>query len=168
MATPDAYPEEAGLPATVRNSRPIEHHGGVIRRWRERTAERKRARLISVRSRRTMARMLRAIAKDANDRDPVRSRNDVLLRYRAAAVQGDLLQIAALLEHADDADPECIAALHDLLRDGISPLYNPAVHASELQYTLDYVRASLTRDHTLGVGIQLGAPERVHASRRAV
>jgi hypothetical protein len=66
------------------------------------------------------------------------------LRYRAAAVRTELLEIAALLERTDHADPECVGAIHRLVRDGSSPLYDPAVHVSELYSTLAYIRGKLT------------------------
>jgi hypothetical protein len=87
--------------------------------------------------------MLRLIAKDAVDQNAIRRHNDVLLRHRAAAVRTELLEIAAMLDFAPDPDPSCVIALHGLLRDGISPLYNPAAHASELRATLHHVRSGL-------------------------
>jgi hypothetical protein len=71
----------------------------------------------------------------------------VLLHYRAAAVRADLLEIAALLEHAHDPDPGCVAALRELLRGERSPLYDAAVAASELRATLDRACAALRRQH---------------------
>ena len=116
----------------------------TTRRWRERRAERRRARLVSPRHRRALARMLRGIAKDAVDPNPLRRPLDVLLHYRAAAVRTDLLEIAALLERAQDPDPSCVAALRQLVRDGASPLYDPAVHVSELHTALHYAHAGLS------------------------
>jgi hypothetical protein len=135
--------EPASQPAEARST--VQSGPGTVQRWQARRAERRRARLISLRNRRSLARLLRLVAKDAVDPNPFRRRNDVLLRYRAAAVRTELLQIAAILEPAGDPDPSCIAALHNLLRDGISPLYNPAVPATELRDTLDYVRRGLLR-----------------------
>ncbi len=71
----------------------------------------------------------------------------MLLYYRAAAVRADLLEIAALLEHAHDPDPGSVAALRDLLRGERSPLFDAAVAASELRATLDRARAALRRQH---------------------
>jgi hypothetical protein len=135
--------ELASPPAEARST--VQSDPGTVRRRQARRAERRRARLISLRNRRSLARFLRMVAKDALDTDPIRRRNDVLLHYRAAAARTDLLQIAAMVEQADDPDPSCIAALHNLLRDGISPLYNPAVPATELRDTLDYIRRGLLR-----------------------
>jgi hypothetical protein len=67
----------------------------------------------------------------------------VALHYRVAAVRAELLEIAALLEHAHDPDPGCIAALRDLLRDAASPLYDPSVDPAQLRATLDKARAAL-------------------------
>ena len=65
---------------------------------------------------------------------------------RAAAVSGELLGLAALLDITDDPDPAAIDALVGLLTDGReSPLYNPAVHVSELYGTLVDVRRRLLR-----------------------
>jgi hypothetical protein len=67
-----------------------------------------------------------------------------LLRDRVTAVRTDLLELAVMLERADDPDPARVAALHDLLANGCdSPLYNPEVHVSELRATLYYVRSGL-------------------------
>jgi hypothetical protein len=111
---------------------------------RGRRADRKHARLMTARTRRTMARRLRDIANDANDRDPIRRRNDVLLHDRAAAMRTDLLEVAALIEQAHDPDPARIAVLRDLLANGCdSPLYNSDIHISELHATLDYLRSGL-------------------------
>ena len=81
----------------------------------------------------------------ANDRDPIRRRHDVLLHYRVAAVCTDLLEIATLLEHANDPDPVYVKEIHRLLTSGDSPLYHPGAHVSELYATLYYIRAGLSR-----------------------
>jgi hypothetical protein len=142
MSTPDTYSERPYVPAEAQTPS-VGGGRGIVRRWRERRTERTRARLVSARNRRVLAQSLRRTARDANDRDPLRRRRDVLLHYRAAAVRTDLLEIAALLERAHDPDPGCVAALHQLLRDGDSPLYHPGVPAAELRATLDHVRAGL-------------------------
>jgi hypothetical protein len=117
---------------------------GILQRLRGRRAARKHAPVVSARARRMLARRLRLTASRATDRDPIRRRHDVLLHYRAAAVRTELLEIAALLEHSHDPDPDCVAALRDLLANGCdSPLFNPDVHVSELHVTLDYVRSGL-------------------------
>jgi hypothetical protein len=60
-------------------------------------------------------------------------------------VRSELLEIAAILEHALNPDPACIGDLQELLANGCdSPLYNADIHVSELQSTLHYIRASLT------------------------
>ena len=143
MATQDAYSDHTGVPADAHNGyvqRPV----GAPERGRERRAQRERARLMTARNRRTLARRLRLTARLATDRDPIRRRHDVLLHYRAAAVRTDLLEIAALVEHAHHPDPDCVAALRDLLADGCdSPLYNADIHFSELHAVLAYVRSGL-------------------------
>jgi hypothetical protein len=68
----------------------------------------------------------------------------VLLCDRVVAVRTDLLEIADLLEGADDPHPSCVADLERLLRDGCSsPLYNSDVHPSELRAILYYARSQL-------------------------
>jgi hypothetical protein len=73
-----------------------------------------------------------------------------LLHDRVAAVRTDLYEIAWLLEHANEPNPECIDWLREMLANGCqSPLYNDDVHDSELRATLYYARAALlghTRD----------------------
>jgi hypothetical protein len=142
MATPHTFPEPVPRPAPAHTTT-VEREG-IASRWRARLAERKQARLISARNRRVLAKWLRRTAHHAIDPDPIRRRHDVLLHYRAAAVRTDLLEIAALIEHAHNPDPACVAALRNLLANGCdSPLYNPDIHISELHATLNYVRSGL-------------------------
>jgi hypothetical protein len=145
MATQDAYPQHIGVPADAHTPTTPTRLHGILERWRERTAERKHARLISAPNRRVLVNWLRLTAKHATDRDSIRRRHDVLLHYRAAAVRTDLLEIAALLEGTHDPDPACIAALHGLLANdnGDSPLYNKNTPFTELQATLDNIRSGL-------------------------
>jgi hypothetical protein len=116
-----------------------------VQQCRERRAERSHARLMSDRYRRVLVCWLRLTAEHATDHDPIRRRHDVLLHYRAAAVRSDLLEIAALLYHAHDPDPEAIVLLHGLLANhrGDSPLYNRHIPASELDETLARIRTAL-------------------------
>jgi hypothetical protein len=142
MAAEDAYPN-LGLTAD-RQHTTTERRPAILDRWRERSAGRKQARLISGRNRRMLAQHLRRTAYLAVDRDPIRRRGDVLLHYRAAAVRTELLELAAALEWARSPDPNCIAALQALLANAAdSPLYNPAIHVSELFATLEYLRSGL-------------------------
>jgi hypothetical protein len=144
MATADASFEHAGQSSTARAPGTVERDRGTLQRWRERNTERDRARLVSPRNRRRLAQRLRRPAMDANERR-IRPGPEVLLHYRAAAVRGQLLEIAALLERAHDPDLECVKEIHRLLANGDSPLYHPGVHVSELYATLYYVRAGLSR-----------------------
>jgi len=141
-------PFERGEPPVVALiDPPLERGAKVIRRYRERAAARKRARLTSARGRRFIAGWLRRTAQVANDQNPIHRRQDVLLRYRAVVVRAELLEIAAMVEAAQDPDPGCMVQLHQLLSDGCtSPLYNHDVHVSELWATLDRVRAALDAD----------------------
>jgi hypothetical protein len=116
---------------------------GILQRSGERLAAHRRARLVSLRSRRRFAQWLRHTARDANDRSPIRRRHDVLLHSRATAVRTDLLEIAALLEQAHDPDLDCVLAIRELLANGDSPLYTPGVHIPNLHTTLDCIRALL-------------------------
>jgi hypothetical protein len=127
----------------VRTAGPVERGRGILERWQVQRAERKEAQLISERNRRLLAKWLRGTANHAIDPDRIRRRHEVLLHYRAAAVRTDLLEIAALIEHADTPDPDCVVALRNLLTNGASPLYNASVQVSELYATLDYVRSRL-------------------------
>jgi hypothetical protein len=61
-----------------------------------------------------------------------------------AAVQQELLELADLLERAHDPDASAVQLVRHLLTDGCeSPLYNRAVHASELKATLFYAKKGL-------------------------
>jgi len=56
-------------------------------------------------------------------------------------VRDELLEVAWILEHADDLDASWVLTIHKLLTDGCeSPLYNRDVHISELLATLYYLR----------------------------
>lgn len=100
---------------------------------------------VSPRTQRTLIDGLRAVARRSRQQGR-RRRFEVLLSRRAAAVSGELLALAALLDITEDPDPAAIDALVGLLTDGReSPLYNPAVHVSELYATLIDVRRRLLR-----------------------
>lgn len=104
---------------------------------------------VSPRTKRTLIDGLRTVAR--RSRHEGRRRFEVLLSRRAAAVSGELLGLAALLDITDDPDPAAIDALLGLLTDGRqSPLYNPAVHVSELYGTLLDVRRCLLRSRPPG------------------
>lgn len=99
---------------------------------------------VSARRRRQLVGWLRFVAKYAASSQAAGRRHELLLLDRVAEVRGDLLVIAAMLEHIGDPDPTCVAEVRRLLRDGCdSPLYNRAVHISELRATMHYVRAQL-------------------------
>jgi hypothetical protein len=99
---------------------------------------------IRARTRRMVIDGLRAVARRSRQAGP-RRRQEILLCQRAAAVSAELLELAALLDITDDPDPPGTRALLRLLTDGgESPLYNPRVHVSELQATLDYARRRLS------------------------
>jgi hypothetical protein len=67
-----------------------------------------------------------------------------LLRYRAAAVRPDLLEIAAMLERTQIPNPACLATLDELLSTGRdSPLYNPRIPVAELHTALNDIRSGL-------------------------
>jgi hypothetical protein len=99
----------------------------------------------SPRRRRALAQWLRRTAELPIHRDRAR-RFEVLLRDRVALVRPDLLELADMLERTDDPDPACVETLSELLRNGCdSPLYNSAVHESELRATLYFARAALLK-----------------------
>jgi hypothetical protein len=117
---------------------------GLQRHRADRTEQTKQTRPISSRKCRMLARWVRRTANREPRHLPLARTPEPLLHYRAAAVRTDLLEIAALLEHAHNPDPARVAALHDLLANGCdSPLYNTDVHISELLATLHYVRSGL-------------------------
>jgi hypothetical protein len=99
---------------------------------------------VSARQRRIIVRWLRRTARRVQQPHPLVAHRETLLHDRVAAVRGSLLEIAAMLERADDPDPGCISELRVLLSNGCdSPLYNPDLHISELHAMLYYVRATL-------------------------
>jgi len=118
----------------------------LLQSWRVERAAHRRATLVSARHRHALAQGIRAVARAAADQSPP-SRWEVLLRSRAVPLRAELLEVAAMVERAQQPDVACIAALRSLLRDGgRSPLYNPSVDPRELAATLDYVRGGLEPD----------------------
>jgi hypothetical protein len=94
-------------------------------------------RLLSRRTRRRLADSARRAATQGSKP----SRYTVLLNDRAAAVKDELLEIALILERADDLDASWVFETRKLLTDGCdSPLYNREIHISELWATLYYLR----------------------------
>jgi hypothetical protein len=133
--TQTTNPTPAQLTADAQTDGAINTRVGILERWRQHRAERKR---------RVIVRWLRRTANHAVDTDPIRRRREALLHYRTAAVRSDLLEIAAILERAHTPNPACVATLHELLANGCdSPLYNPDLHVSELRATVHHVRAEL-------------------------
>ncbi len=113
---------------------------GAVARWRSYVTERKKRRLVGGRNRRRLVASLRRAATY----DSTESRRTVLLVDRVAAPRNPLLEIASVLERADDLDPSWVSAIHRVLTDGCeSPLYNRDVHVSELLATLYYLRGGL-------------------------
>jgi hypothetical protein len=146
MATQPTIPTRTAHAVQAPTPAIAERDPNILARYREQRAQRTKARLISARNRRFIAKWLRRTANHTRRPRRLARTPEPLLNYRVAAVRTGLLEIAALLEHAQDPDPERIAALHDLLGNGCdSPLYNPDIHASELLATLDYVSSGLGR-----------------------
>jgi hypothetical protein len=141
MAAKKPHSERAQPPATAPIENTVGRGGGIVQHWRERSAQRKRARRVSARNRRVLAKWLRRTANHARATD---STLEEPLHYRAAAVRTELLELAAILEHAHDPDPASVAALRDLLanRRG-SPLYNPNIPAADLDEALQRIRTGL-------------------------
>jgi hypothetical protein len=102
-------------------------------------------RRVSARRRRKLVSWLRLVARRMTQRDAGRFRCELHSnRLDVDRVRSDLLEIAAMLEHVDDPDPECVRELRRLLSDGCdSPLYNRDVHPSELSATLYFVKRAL-------------------------
>ena len=147
MPTQDTCSERTHPPGDAPTHRNVESDRSTAQRGPVRSAQRKLAGVASARKRRVLARWLRRTANCAHDPGPLTRRRNALLHYRATAVRTELLDIAAILEHAHDPDPEYLSALRDLLANGCdSPLYNADIHASELSATLHYVRSGLLAD----------------------
>ena len=68
----------------------------------------------------------------------------IMLCDRVAAARDELLELADLLERAHGPDAGAVEMVRQLLTDGCeSPLYNRAVHPSELKATLFYAKKRL-------------------------
>ena len=138
MATQTTNPTPAQLPAEALSETAINTRVGTLERWRQYRAGRKR---------RVIVQWLRRTANRAHDTDPIRRRREALLHCRAAAVQTDLLEIAAMLERTHTPNPACVATLHEVLANGCdSPLYNAEMDISELHRVLNRVRSGLGHD----------------------
>ncbi len=57
-----------------------------------------------------------------------------------------MLDTATALEETDDPDPTSVALIHELLRDGCSPLYDPKAPAADLFIALETARAGLAEE----------------------
>jgi hypothetical protein len=79
MNSQSTYSDRAPGPADAPTRARIESDRAVAPQWRERKAERKRARLVSARNRRVLAQRLRRTAKTAHDPDPIRLHREALL-----------------------------------------------------------------------------------------
>jgi hypothetical protein len=141
MATQDTYSGAVDLAGEAPAPTTIERRYGHFGRSRERSAERKRRRLVSARHRRALAHGLRRTA--ASTQPPTRFDICPILLDRVAPLRPELLQIATALEQTHDPDPTSVALIHELLRDGCSPLYNPSVPAADLRAALRRARAGL-------------------------
>jgi hypothetical protein len=100
---------------------------------------RKRRRLVSPRHRRALAHGLRRTA--ASTQPPTRFDICPILLDRVAPLRPELLQLATALEQTHDPDPTSVALIHELLRNGCSPLYNPNAPAADLHAVLRRARA---------------------------
>ena len=101
-----------------------------------------RRRLQSERTRRALAAGLR---RTASPIQPSRRFDPCpVLADRAAAMAGQLLELANALEQTRTPDPAIVALIRELLTDGTSPLYNPNLPATDLQTTLTRARAGIT------------------------
>jgi hypothetical protein len=137
-------PESAGpinVPLKAPTPAMVELPHGNPQRWRERSAERKRRRLVSARHRRALAHGLRRTA--ALKQPPSRFDVCVILLDRVAPLRPQLLQIAAALEQTRNPDPTSVALIHELLKDGCGPLYNPSAPAADLYDVLRRAHAGL-------------------------
>jgi hypothetical protein len=141
MATQDTYPHAVDLVAEAPVPTTIERPYGHLGRSRERSVDRKLRRLLSTRHRRALAQGLRRTATPTQP--PTRFDVCPILLDRVAPLRPELLQIAAALEQTHDPDPSSVALIHELLKDGCSPLYNPNVPAAELRTVLTRARAGL-------------------------
>jgi hypothetical protein len=91
---------------------------------------------------------LRQAADPTNPPSRLRPRRPIL-RYRAAAVRRELLEVAALLEHAENPDPGPVLAARELLRDRASPLRDVAIDVAELRMTLADLRTALAQAQSM-------------------
>jgi hypothetical protein len=138
MATQTTNPTPAQLTGEALSDTAINTRVGTLEHWRQYRAERKR---------RVIVQWLRRTAHRAGVTNPIRRRREALLHCRAAAVQKDLLEIAAMLERTHTPNPACVATLHEVLANGCdSPLYNAEMDISELHRMLNRVRSGLGHD----------------------
>jgi hypothetical protein len=102
---------------------------------------RKRKRLQSARTRRTLAAGLRRTANPAQP--PRRFDCCSALPDRVAGVRTELLRLATDLEQTQQPDPASVALIRELLTHATSPLYNPNRSADDLRDTLTRAHAGI-------------------------
>jgi hypothetical protein len=103
-------------------------------------------RTVNDRTRRRLVASLRRAAKATCSSAGQGHRQILMLPDRLDAVRANLMMLAALLDQTGDPDAEAVRLLEKLLTDGCeSPLYNRAVHVSELTATLFSATKRLSR-----------------------
>ena len=102
---------------------------------------RKRKRLQSARTRRTLAAGLRRTAAETQPGH----RFDVcpVLTDRVGPLRAELLALAHELERTEAPDPASVALIHELLTSGTSPLYNRNLPAEDLYTSLARARTGI-------------------------
>lgn len=144
MPHQDDLGEPLQPPAKTSTAVAVDLDRGIIRRWRKRNARRRVARVLRPRHRRALAERLRCTANGPANGGRARRGHDAPIRHLAASVRTELLEIADLLERADNPDPASVEEIGQLLASGASPLQDPEAHISELYAALYYVRAGLS------------------------
>jgi|GEM_PF-3112442 len=145
MTTQQTLTSQPQLAAEVSGAPPL---GEILRtsrygRWRSDVRAFRRAWAVRPRRRRALAHELRSTAALTEPPSRFDRATIPVLLDRVATVRAEMLDLAVALECSSDPDPDAVAVVRKLLRDGCSPIYNPNVPATQLTAALGAARAGL-------------------------
>jgi hypothetical protein len=145
MTTQQAPARHPQLAAELSGAHPLGEVLGTsgYRRWKSDLSASRRAWAVRPRRRRALARELRRTAALTEPPSRLDRVAIPVLLDRVATARAEMLDLAVALECSSDPDPDAIAIVRKLLRDGCSPIYNPNAPATQLTTALSAARTAL-------------------------
>ncbi len=145
MTTQQTLIRQPQLAAGVSGAHPLGEILGASRhrRGKDNLRASRRAWAVRPRRRRALASELRRTAALTEPPSRFDRLTIPVLLDRIASARIQMLDLAAALECSSDPDPDAVALVRKLLRDGCSPIYNPGVPAIQLTAALSAARAAL-------------------------